>query len=132
MLEDDDDYSDYEDDFESDDDEKETKMDVVVVEEEKKDDGEKIKWTGHLDTEATPSISDEELARAKTIFFQNDKDENGSIDRSELQWMLKELPVVLFPPLASLIQHPHSHKQHRLHRTPMWSQTHHSPVPLQR
>ena len=57
----------------------------------KKDDGEKIKWTGHLDTEATPSISDEELARAKTIFFQNDKDENGSIDRSELQWMLKEL-----------------------------------------
>ena len=23
----------------------------------KKDDGEKIKWTGHLDTEATPSIS---------------------------------------------------------------------------
>ena len=48
-------------------------------------------WTGHLDTEATPSISDEELARAKTIFFQNDKDENGSIDRSELQWMLKEL-----------------------------------------
>ena len=36
----------------------------LVGNDEKKDDGEKIKWTGHLDTEATPSISDEELARA--------------------------------------------------------------------
>ena len=50
-----------------------------------------MKWAAEADAEATPSISDEELARAKTIFFQNDKDENGSIDRSELQWMLKEL-----------------------------------------
>ena len=37
----------------------------------KKDDGEKIKWTGHLDTEATPSISDEELARAIELSLQS-------------------------------------------------------------